>query len=70
MSEDSRLTKDQLRKLKDMCKQGNYEAIVALLKVHIDEAIDTLKVTGDPRFLQGKVQALEHFLEDIVRKQQ
>ena len=64
-----RLSKENLRKLKGMCKEGNYDAIVALLKYHIEEGIEiALKTTGDHRFIQGKVQALSDFYDDIVRQ--
>lgn len=64
-----KLPKEKLRQLKDMCKQGNYDAIVALLQYHIEEGTEVCKYhANDHRYAQGRVKGLEDFFDDIVRK--
>jgi len=64
-----RLSKEELKRLKGMCKEGNYEAIVALLNVHLEEAMARCATTQtDHRFIQGKFQGLLDFRDDITRE--
>lgn len=52
-----------------MCKGRDYEAIVALLEVHIQEATQNCRLTtNDHRYHQGKYAALVDFLTDIIKK--
>lgn len=65
----NRLSREELRKLKALCKQKNYEAVVALLDYSIAEGIERLIETGgDHRYSQGAIKALRDFRDDIVRK--
>jgi len=64
-----RLSKEELKRLKGMCREGKYEAIVALLQVHLEEAMTRCATTQtDHRFIQGKFQGLLDFMEDITKQ--
>ena len=69
MSQRQKLSREELKQLKELCKQGSYEAVVALLDVHIQEAKELCcETTVDHRYIQGKYKALRDLLHDIVKK--
>ena len=62
-----KLSREDLKRLKTLCKQRDYEAVVALLDYTISEGIERLVETvGDHRFSQGAISALRGFRSDIV----
>lgn len=68
MKQTLKLSREDLLRLKEKCKGGDYEAIAALLHHRIAEEIEKyVGTSSDHRYNQGRIHSLTEFFADIVR---